>query len=272
MKIIFILISLLFANVVSALAQNKEYDKEFNRLNNAPAKLAFYDDFSTLWTKNWHLDGKVARVIQQNNEIKVYAGEKVYNEDKSLADENHLVLWTKKEFEGDIKIEYDFTRLDSSKYYWVNILYIQAQGCGEGVYKKDIFKWNKLRDIPGMHEYFNHMDAYHISYAVQPVPEEGKREYIRARRYMPVWKKGLKGTNLKNEYYDSNLFKTNHTYHITCIKKGKEIYFNVKGDNRNETFYFNGSEFPAIEKGRIGLRQMFTRHSKYDNFKVYLLK
>ena len=271
MKKLILLFIVLTVNTLFANSQTKEYAEAFNKLNNAPAKLAFSDDFSKPWTKKWHLDGKIARIIQENNSIKVYAGEKVYNADKSLANENHLVLWTKKEFEGDIKIEYDFTRLDTSKYNWVNILYIQAQGCGEGKYKKDIFRWNKLREIPAMHTYFDNMDTYHISYAVQPVPSEGKHEYIRARRYMPVWKNGMKGTNMKEEYYDSKLFKKDVTYHITCIKKGKEIYFNVKGDNRNETFYFNGAEFPPITKGRIGLRQMFTRHSKYENFKVYTL-
>lgn len=27
--------------------------------------------------------------------------------------------------------------------------------------------------------------------------------------------------------------------------------------------------FPKIDKGRIGLRQMYTRNSRYANFKVY---
>ena len=44
-------------------------------------------------------------------------------------------------------IEYDFTRLDSSKYYFVNILYIQATGSGQGEYAEDISKWNDLRKI-----------------------------------------------------------------------------------------------------------------------------
>ena len=271
MKKFILLFIALAVNTLFSAAQTKEYAEAFNKLNNAPAKLAFSDNFEKSWKKNWHLDGKVARIIQKDNSISMYAGEKVYNEDKSLANENHLVLWTKKEFEGDIKIEYDFTRLDTSKYYWVNILYIQAQGSGEGKYKKDIFKWNKLREIPAMHTYFDNMNTYHISYAVQPVPSEGKREYIRARRYMPEWKK-LKGTNLMPEYFDSGLFKKDVRYHITCIKKGTDIYFNVQGDNRNETFYFSGEGFPPIEKGRIGLRQMFTRHSKYENFKVYTLQ
>ena len=265
-------IALLFSLILSLQltnAQTEKYTAEFNQLNEGPAKLLFQDNFSKPWQKDWHLDGKMARIIQQDNTIKVYAGERVYNEDQSLANEGHLVLWTKQEFEGDIKIEYDFTRLDTSKYYWVNILYIQAQGCDDGVHHKDILSWE--RNIPAMNAYFDNMNTYHISYAVQPVLSEGKHEYIRARRYMPQWNNGMKDTALPQEYFDMNLFKKNITYHITCIKKGCEIYFNVKGDGRNETFYFNASDFPPIKKGRIGLRQMFTRHSQYANFKVYRL-
>mgnify|MGYP000232975506 FL=1 len=46
---------------------------------------------------------------------------------------------------------------------------------------------------------------------------------------------------------------------------------NVKGDGQDKTFYFDASAFPKIDKGRVGLRQMYTRNSKYANFRVYQL-
>ena len=82
----------------------------------------------------------------------------------------------------------------------------------------------------------------------------------------------LNGTDLKPEYYNTGLFKIGVTYHIKVIKYGDQLYMNVTGDGKNETFYFDGSSAPVITKGRIGLRQMFTRNSRYANFKVYSIK
>ncbi len=263
MKVKFLLLCGLLMGCFSLKAQNKEYQKAFERLEKQFTRRTFYDDFQTHWLNKWHMDGRTAKVEVKDGTLKVCAGNRAY------VDEDHVVLWTRKEFEGDLKIEYDFTRCDSSKYYFVNILYIQAQGSGEGPYKRDIFEWNELRDVPAMDVYFNHMETYHISYAVTGTEKPNEKEYIRARRYMPQNKKGLKGTDLRPEYFETGLFKIGVPYHLTFIKSGTDIYMNVKGDGREETFYFDASNFPKITKGRIGLRQMFTRTSSYQNFQVF---
>ena len=95
-----------------------------------------------------------------------------------------MVLWTKQSFKGDLKIEYDYTRLDNET-RCVNILYIQATGSGEEPYVKDITEWNELRRVPAMKMYFDHMHAYHISYAAW------RGDYIRGRRYLPLAGKRL---------------------------------------------------------------------------------
>lgn len=226
--------------------------------------LLFSDSLKKDWQESWFKDGEISKVVHRNGGLEVYAGEEAFN------DAHHTVLWTKDEFEGNIMIEYDFTRLDNSHYYFVNILYIQATGSGVGKYDKDISKWNNLREIPAMDIYFKNMNTYHISYAVTGIPSENKHEYIRARRYVPG--NDLSGTDLKPEYYDTGLFKKDLTYHIKVIKYQSDIYMNVIGDGRDETFYFDASSAPEINKGRIGLRQMFTRNSRYANFKVYSIK
>jgi len=68
-------------------------------------------------------------------------------------DAHHVVLWTKQEFEGDLKTEYDYTRTDEAP-NCVTILYIEATGSGEEPYAKDITKWNELRKVPAMTTYF----------------------------------------------------------------------------------------------------------------------
>ncbi|WP_299228984.1 DUF1961 family protein [uncultured Bacteroides sp.] len=262
MRVFFLLIGLLLQ--IGAFAQSEKYYGEFQKLASKDMKLVFEDSFKKDWQKQWFKDGDIAKAVHRNGGLEVYAGDEAYN------DAHHTVLWTKKEFEGNIMIEYDFTRLDSSKYYFVNILYIQATGSGEGEYAEDISKWNNLRKVPAMSTYFRNMNTYHISYAVTGVPSENKDEYIRGRRYMPG--NNLNGTDLKPEYYNTGLFKIGVTYHIKVIKYGDQLYMNVTGDGKNETFYFDGSSAPAITKGRIGLRQMFTRNSRYANFKVYSIK
>lgn len=244
--------------------QDPKFHEEFKKLASKDMKLVFEDSFRKDWQKQWFKDGDIARAVHRNGGLELYAGEEAYN------DAHHTVLWTKKEFEGDLMIEYDFTRLDSSKHYFVNILYIQATGSGKGEYAEDITKWNHLRKVPAMKTYFRNMNTYHISYAVTGVPSENKDEYIRGRRYMPG--NNLKGTDLQPEYLNTGLFKIGVTYHIKVIKYGNRLYMNVTGDGKDKTFYFDGSTALPITKGRIGLRQMYTRNSRYANFKVYNIK
>ncbi|MCB9247654.1 MAG: hypothetical protein H6613_03530 [Ignavibacteriales bacterium] len=53
-----------------------------------------------------------------------FAGNEAHN------DTCHTVLWTKQSFSGDVKIEYDYTRIDTSN-IGVNIIYILATGSGK---------------------------------------------------------------------------------------------------------------------------------------------
>ena len=133
-----------------------------------------------------------------------------------------MVLWTKQSFEGDLKIEYDYTRIDNET-RCVNILYIQATGSGKGPYARDISQWNELRKVPAMATYFNHMHAYHISYAAFPNSGENRVSYIRARRYLPEGK-GLKGTELAPDYDPQGFFAQGVTHHITVIKKDRDLF------------------------------------------------
>ena len=121
----------------------------------------FADSCTGDWTNNWFLDGKVASVTNNQNGMQLTAGPKFQN------DADHIVLWTKESFKGDVKIVFDYTRLDFET-RCVNILYIQATGSGDEPFKKNIAEWNTLREIPAMRMYFDHMNTYHISFAAFP--------------------------------------------------------------------------------------------------------
>lgn len=219
----------------------------------------FSDDCTGDWTEQWFLDGEVGTVDAGSEGMQLTAGLQFKN------DTHHMVLWTQESFEGDLKIEYDYTRLDSET-RCVNILYIQATGSGEGPYKKDIAEWSELRRIPAMKMYYDHMNAYHVSYAAFP-NDEDSTSYIRARRYMPE-KTGLKGTELFPDYYPEGLFESGAPHKITVIKRGRTLSLRI--ENSEQVYYcqMTNPDLPLVTEGRIGLRHMYTRSARYKNFRI----
>ena len=69
----------------------------------------FSDEGTGDWKENWFLDGEVGRVSTGTDGMSLTAGPQFKD------DSHHMVLWTKDSFKGDLKIEYEYTRLDSEK-------------------------------------------------------------------------------------------------------------------------------------------------------------
>ena len=259
------IIFLMFSSQLFAQGRqiNKAEKEDFEKVFQENWQEAFVDSCTGTWQEQWFLDGKVASVTNNQNGMQLTAGSEFKN------DAHHMVLWTKESFKGDVKIEFDYTRLDFET-RCVNILYIQATGSGDEPYKRDIAEWNTLREVPAMRMYFDHMNTYHISFAAFPNQGDDQKQYIRARRYMPN-KTGLKGSDLKPDYFPEGLFAPGVPHKITVIKKERDIYMRVV--NAEQTYYchFVKPDLPVIEEGRIGLRLMFTRSSRFANFKIFEL-
>lgn len=219
----------------------------------------FSDPGSGDWKQHWFLDGEIGTVKTSPDGMVLTGGPEFKN------DAHHLVLWTRNSFEGDLKIEYDYTRLDEET-RCVTILYIQATGSGKGPYHQDITQWNDLRKVPAMDTYFNHMHSYHLSYAAFPNTAD-TTPYIRARRYMPEGKM-IKGTELKPDYVSTGLFATGVPHKITVVKKARDLFIRI--ENADQTFHghMTNPTLPIITEGRIGLRHMFTRSARYRNFRI----
>jgi hypothetical protein len=248
-----------------AAAGPDETSARFKALADAKWQEVLYDPGAGDWQQKWFLDGEAAAVTNTPDGMQLTAGSQFGN------DAHHAVLWTKASFEGDLKIEYDYTRLDSER-RCVTILYIQATGSGKGPYAKDISKWNELRRVPAMPLYFDHMNTYHISYAAFPNSGKDRTTYIRGRRYMPETGKGLNGTELKPDYNPQDLFAPGVPHHITVIKQGKELWMRVA--NAEQTYFcrMGSPDLPSVTAGRIGLRHMYTRSARYKNFRVSTLR
>jgi hypothetical protein len=217
----------------------------------------FSDPCAEDWEEKWFLDGEVGTVTNSPEGMTLTAGPEFRN------NAHHMVLWTKDSFEGDLRIECEYTRLDKAP-NGVTILYIQATGSGNGPYAKDITKWNALRKVPAMSMYFDHMNTYHISYAANPGTEDA---YIRGRRYMPE-RQGLKGTELKPDYSTPELFATGVKHSITVIKKDRDLHVRVENPDQVVYCHMTNPDLPVITEGRIGLRHMFTRSARYANLHV----
>lgn len=214
----------------------------------------FSDTGTGDWKQLWFLDGEVGTVKNTAEGMVLTAGSEFGNND------HHMVLWTKESYAGDLKIEYEYTRLDQAD-RCVNILYIEATGSGKEPYGKDISQWNELRKTPTMSTYFDHMNTYAISYASFP------DKHIRARRYMPE-KDGLKGTELAPDYFPPELFKTGVLHKITVVKKARDLFVRIENPDQTLYCHMSNPDLPEIIEGRIGLRHMFTRAALYRNFRI----
>jgi len=64
----------------------------------------FSDPCTGDWRQQWFLDGEVGTVTTAADGMTLTAGPEFKNE------AHHMVLWTKQSFEGNLKIEYDYTR------------------------------------------------------------------------------------------------------------------------------------------------------------------
>jgi hypothetical protein len=219
----------------------------------------FLDPCTEDWRTAWFLDGDVGKVTADDEGMQLTAGPEFGN------DAHHMVLWTRDCFEGDLKIEYEYTRLDAET-RGVNILYIQATGSGDGPYETDISRWNELRRVPAMSMYFDHMNTYHISYAAFP-NDEDTTSYIRARRYTPG-AQGLAGTDLEPDYFPEGLFEPGVQHQITVIKRDRDLQLRVANPAQVLNCHMTNPDSPPITSGRIGLRQMFTRSARYRNVRV----
>jgi len=238
---------------------------EFDTLNASSDWSLHLDDPCTgNWQANWFLDGQIATIENSDKGMNFSAGP--VNRD----DAHHAVLWTKESFEGDVKLEYYYTRTDS-QIVNVNILYIQASGIGKDPYDEDISRWSDLRKIPTMSLYYNYMSTYHISYAAfKMVNDNPDDDYIRIRKYPVTEEITFDDMEILPDFYKTGLFLPGIEYKITVIKTGDRLFFNVKGEGSEKLYSWHLEDVNPITAGRIGLRHMYTRSANYRDFKVYV--
>ena len=225
-------------------------------------EIVFSDPGVGDWKDHWFVEGLKA-TVDYDEEGLVFTSGPVPMEQAS-----HAVLWTKQSFEGDIRIEYDYTRLDSmTASTAVNILYIQATGLGTDESPTDIYLSTEQREVPWMKSYFLNMNALHVSYATTG-PK--RADYVAARRYPAKDQESfMNGTMIQPIYEDIHLFEPGETYHVTATKEGNRLTFTAERDGKTNTFEWDTSAFPPVTEGRVGFRHMWARSSRYQNVRVF---
>jgi len=233
------------------------------------ANVLFEDPMTGNWQDHWFLDGEKA-VLEHRDGGLAFITEYTVNKnvDRAGFDAQHAVLWTRQQFEGDIRITYTYTKLPGCS--WQKLIYVQAQGIGEAPYVKDIHAWRNLRQVAKMNMYFNYMDLIGLSL----------REEIRCKRY--PWSDVERDIELENEFLprgENRGMEIDREYHVLVEKRKKSILLRITDaetgkdvvdhtwdltdekvlENRNPRF---------IDKGRIGIRQMGGHKILMLDFKV----
>lgn len=263
----------IFLFMTSSLTINgKDIERnEFEKINSLAWNLVFEDSGTLMeknkdaWQEKWFLDGEIGHVENTPDGLQMTSGPRHFD------NAHHMVLWTKQEFYNDVKLEFEFTRLDFEK-RCVNIIYLLATGSGEGAYEKDITKWSSLRKVPTMNKYYNNMNLYHISFAAYSATERDEPQYIRARRYNPAAGPGISGTELKPDYFPEGLFEPGVTHNITVIKDENALYMKIQNPEQVQYCKMVNTDTDELTEGRIGFRQMYTRSSVIKNIKVFSKK
>lgn len=238
--------------------------KCFQELLAAPWLETFNDSGNEDWTQNWVLDGERAEIRNTPNGMVFSAGPHAGDH------ASHAVLWTQNTFAGNLKIEFDFTRLDTINRY-VNILYIQASGINRGPYAKDITTWAHLRRVPYMSNYFDNMHLLHISYAAFNNNDDLDNDYIRIRRYPRFPEQNFNATEIKPDILNTGLFLPGIPYHFTLIKTDSDLFFEVRkveAPEEGNQWHWSLEGVPPLSPGPIGIRHMWKRCSCYRNIQI----
>ena len=230
--------------------------------------ILFEDSMTDNWQEKWFLDGKKATVRTGEDGLYFAGGTVTKRQDPIAYHAHHAVLWTHQVFEGDIRIQYEMTRVDDSS-YGTTLLYIQAQGIDTSPYDADIHAWKAIREIPAMSIYNKKMDLISLSF----------REELRCKRYprMDDTGKLYPRGGLVEPMQDYAGIETGKTYHVEVEKRAgsatlvlynahkKAVLLEATWDT---TQVSDRLEPQLIKKGRIGLRHMSTMQFVYKNFTV----
>ena len=235
--------------------------EQFTAFENLDLPLALEDDGTGDWRDHWVLDGERA-VIRNTPRGMVFSAGPVAQDHAS-----HAVLWTRKSFSGAMKVEFDFTRLDTINRY-VNILYFHAQGIG-GEYGQDIHAWADRREIPYMKTYFEKMNLLHISYAAFGNPNDDDVNYLRVRRYPVTAERSFNEIEVEPTVDDTGCFQPGVLHRMCFVKTADKLALRIRSEAGALHHIWDTASVAPPQSGPLGIRHMFAKCSRYYNLRIY---
>lgn len=236
--------------------------------NSDQAQVLFEDSMAENWRENWFLDGQRATLEHRDGGL-AFITEYTVNKrvDRAGFDAQHAVLWTRQEFEGNIRISYKYTKLPECG--WQKLIYVQAQGIGEEPYVEDIHAWREHREVAVMSEYFKYMNLVSLSL----------RNTVRCKRY-PVM--DLEGQRMPSEFKPrakNKGLEIGHELQVVIEKSKESIRLRIKDVETgqyavdhswdlSDKEIVENREVQFVDKGRIGLRLMGGHKINFRDFKV----
>ncbi|MHC4872898.1 MAG: hypothetical protein ACYTFY_13735 [Planctomycetota bacterium] len=235
--------------------------EEFAQYENLPLKIVLKDSGTGNWQDNWVVDGYRADIRNTPEGMVFSAGPE--RGDNSC----HAVLWSKKSFSGSMKVEFDFTRLDTINRF-VNILYFHAQGVG-GDYVEDIHSWSDKRCIPFMKTYFENMNLLHISYAAFGNQNDDDDNYLRVRRYPVTEERSFEQIEVEPTIEKTGFFQSGILHKMCFVKTKDRLALRVKTEEAELHHIWDTTTVAPPESGPLGIRHMWTKSSLYKDIKIY---
>lgn len=168
--------------------------------------------------------------------------------------ESRMYLWSRRNFEGDQWIEFDF-RLESPK----GLALLVA--CASGMQREDFIAEHGLPETGGMVTILRNTRNYHWEFMrrVEAMRTDVETQYLAKNPF---------GHRLHCACVDR--LKQNQWYRLRFIKAGNRLHGSLDGqtvfDVVDSSFANNG---PVYNFGRIGLRQMYHTALRYRNLEVW---
>lgn len=236
---------------------------EFEKYDAMNWSVALEDSGAGDWRDHWVLDGERADIRNTPQGMVFAAGPTA--QDHAC----HAVLWTKQSFKGPMKVEFDFTRLDTVNRY-VNILYFHAKGWGEGV-PDDIHTWADQREVPYMRTYFSKMDLLHLSFAAFGDENDDDDNYLRVRRYPIHEGRSFRQTEVGPTIEESGFFKPGVLHRMCFFKTDSELALRLHCGEEALCHIWDITKVEPTCEGPLGIRHMFSKCSRYKDLRIYTL-
>ncbi len=233
----------------------------FAAFENMDLPLAMDDPGTGDWRAEWVVDGERADLRNTPRGMVFAAGP--IPQDHAC----HAVLWTRKRFTGNLKIEFEFTRLDTVNRY-VNILYLHAQGVG-GQWAPDIHTWSDQRAIPYMKTYFENMQLLHLSYAAFGNDNDEDDNYLRVRRYPVTPERGFRDIEVDPTIVKTGCFQPGVPHHMCVVKTADKLALRIRTDAGALHHIWDTTAVAPPQSGPVGIRHMWTKCSRYRMIRIY---